>query len=490
MLAERYVLERLIAQGGMAAVWEARDDVLARPVAVKILHAHLARDASFLERFRREALAAARLSHPNIVAIYDSGSEPGPDGEDRHYIVMEHCGGRTLGDVMAAEGALAPERVASIGSVVCDALAYAHDNGIVHRDIKPANVLITADGSIKVADFGIAKAAETDTDVTTTGTILGTVSYLSPEQARGDEPDARSDLYSLGVMLYELLVGRPPFTGETHLATAMKHLREPAPPPRSIRAGIPRALDATLMKALEKEPADRWQTAREMGAALGGSPAAVGTSTAVFQRPADLDVGGETPHPDGTNALRWLVPVILLIAAAAGIAFLISSLASNDAPGPRSGKTSGAAPSKLEVSAASDFDPGGDGGEHPEDVRFAVDGDPGTAWATEDYNDSLSALKAADDAGVGLVLDLGSAERVSRVEILSPTPGYDAEIRAGDAAPSSADDLDLVAKVTGAARDEDVDASATARYWLVWITDLPGGAGGRAAIGEVELFGR
>ena len=486
-LAQRYVLERLIAHGGMAAVWAARDDVLARPVAVKILHSHLAGDATFLERFRREALAAARLSHPNIVAIYDSGSEQGEDGNERHFIVMERCGGGTLADV-TTEGPLPPARVVSIGAVICDALAYAHGNGIVHRDIKPANVLIADDGSIKVADFGIAKAAEATGDVTTTGAILGTVSYLSPEQARGDEPDARSDLYSLGVLLYELLVGRPPFAGETHIVTAMKHLREPPPPPRSIRAGVPRALDGALLKALEKEPDDRYQTAGDMRAALLGTKAAASRdATAVFKRPEVVTTTHESSPEAGPSALRWVVPVLVLIAVAVGLAFLISALSEKDGGSSADNRPASGADAKLDIAGVTDFDPHGDGAEHPEEARLAADGNPSTSWTTESYDDPLDVI---GKPGVGLVFDLGSSADVTRVEVTSPTPGYDFELRAGDRLGEDETSLELVESVEGAGADQGLTVSASGRYWLVWITSLPGGEGGTAAIGEVEFVGR
>src|SRR5688572_9681518 len=273
-IAGRYVLEEPIARGGMATVWKARDEVLARFVALKILDPELAGDPSFLDRFRTEALAAARLAHPNIVQTFDTGE----DDDGNHFIVMEYCGGGTLEDLLEREGALAPDRAVSFAAHVCDALAYAHRHEIVHRDIKPGNVLLGADGSVKVGDFGIAKAAFASHDVTTTGKILGTVTYLSPEQARGEEPDGRSDLYSLGVLLFELLTGRPPFSAESPVATAMHHLKTEPPGPRAVKGNIPRALDAVVLRSLEKDPDARFSTADEMRRALESACAPSGTA--------------------------------------------------------------------------------------------------------------------------------------------------------------------------------------------------------------------
>src|ERR671919_206128 len=300
-IAERYLLESPVSKGGMAAVWKARDQVLARTVAVKILHAHLMEDRDFLERFRAEALAAARLTHPNIVSIYDTGSDE-DNGEERHYIVMEYCAGGTVGEVLADQGSLAPDRVAGIGGSICEALAYAHSLGVVHRDVKPANVLISDGGTLKVADFGIAKAAFVQKEITTTGLILGTVTYLSPEQARGTEPDARSDLYSLGVVLYELAVGRPPFKEETQLATALAHINKPPAPLRAYKAGIPRHLETTIMRALEKDPAQRFGSAEEMRTALAGAAGAPGdpmvlSSSALTSAPTPARVESATSAP-------------------------------------------------------------------------------------------------------------------------------------------------------------------------------------------------
>src|SRR5688572_4602157 len=273
-IAGRYVLEEPIARGGMATVWKARDEVLARFVALKILDRDLAQDPAFLERFRTEALAAARLAHPNIVQTYDTGEDEG----GHHFIVMEYCPGGTLQDLVKREGALPPERAVALVAHICDAIAYAHRHEVVHRDIKPGNVLVGIDGSVKVGDFGIAKAAFASKDVTTTGKILGTVTYLSPEQARGEEPDGRSDIYSLGVVLFELLTGRPPFEAESPVATAMHHLKSEPPGPRAVKGNIPRALDAVVLRSLEKDPDARFSTADEMRRALESACAPSGTA--------------------------------------------------------------------------------------------------------------------------------------------------------------------------------------------------------------------
>jgi hypothetical protein len=259
VLAGRYELGPLLGAGGMASVYQATDRVLQRTVAVKVLGPPYDQDPVFVERFGHEARAAAGLSHPNIVAIFDSGSEAGV-----HYLVMEYVPGETLAELLRRQGVLAPRRAAEVGRWVCEALGAAHAGGLVHRDIKPANVLVSRDGLVKVADFGIAKAAATST-LTGSGPLLGTAAYLSPEQAQGGPVDARSDVYALGCVLYELLTGAPPFVADSPLAVAARQVAEaPAPPSRrNPQAGA--ALEAVVMTALAKEPARRYQTASAMG---------------------------------------------------------------------------------------------------------------------------------------------------------------------------------------------------------------------------------
>ena len=476
-LSERYALDELIASGGMASVYRARDEVLARPVAVKILHPGLAEDESFLERFRREALAAARLTHPNIVSIYDTGTD-----RDRHFIVMEFCGSGTLADLASSEGPLEPDRICVIGSAICDALAYAHANGIIHRDIKPANVLLADDGTVKVSDFGIAKAAFTGRDLTTSGSLLGTVTYVSPEQAKGLEPDERSDVYSLGVILYELATGRPPFTGDSPVGTAMLHLEEPPPPPRSIRAHIPRDLEAVILEALQKDPDSRPASAQDLKAKL--SKQAPSGRTAVIRRvPASGPPAGHQSRGDASWVARVLLLVAVVVLVAIGGAWL---LAESDGGSPREEEPrSQGGVTTLRITDAQDFDPGGDGSEHPTETTLAWDGDRATSWTTETYEDPFEVL---GKNGVGLLFDLGESVDVSAVEVFSASPGMDVEIRSGDEVGTDENSFTVDDEATAVAATETFDVEGSGRYWLIWITQLPGGSGA-GAISEVRFLG-
>jgi serine/threonine-protein kinase len=356
LLGGRYELDGVVGRGGMAEVYRARDIRLDRIVAIKTLRTDLARDQIFQARFRREAQSAASLNHPSIVAVYDTGEDM-TSGVPVPYIVMEYVDGRTVRDLLQEGHRLLPERSLEIIDGVLRALDYSHQAGIVHRDIKPGNVMVTRNGDIKVMDFGIARAmSDAQATMTQTAQVIGTAQYLSPEQARGERVDSRSDLYSTGCLLYELLTGRPPFTGDSPVAIAYQHVRENPVPPSRVDPDVPPWADAIVLKAMAKSPADRYQTAADMRAdlqrAASGMPVAaapptrfdmypqtqrMGTGTmmagATSQIPPveDYDYAGRDYDYAGRGGgggtsrrwIPWVLGAVLVIGVVAGVAYYL-----------------------------------------------------------------------------------------------------------------------------------------------------------------------
>jgi serine/threonine-protein kinase len=321
VFGDRYEVESRLGTGGMAEVWRGRDRVLNRTVAIKTLLPQFARDTSFVDRFRREAQAAARLNHPGIVSVYDSG-----DG-DHPFIVMQYIEGRTLADFLGSGKRMPPMQAAQVAQGIAEALAVAHTHGVIHRDIKPANVMVTRDGKVMVMDFGIARLISGPETAPQTSAILGTASYLSPEQAQGQPVDARTDIYSLGVVLYEMLTGRPPFTGDSPMAIAYKQVNATPPPPSSINADVPPELDAVVMRALSKNPANRYQTAQDFAddlerARTGQTVVATpllpigGDATQVISRPQPTSVLPPHEEERGGSRKAWLGALIALLVMA------------------------------------------------------------------------------------------------------------------------------------------------------------------------------
>ena len=494
-LAGRYVLEESIAAGGMAAVWKANDLVLARAVAVKILRQDLAHEADVAERFHREAVAAAGLTHPHIISVFDSGTDDG-----LHFIVMEHFTGRSLWQVLAEEGPMEPQAATAVMLPVLDALEFAHRQGLVHRDIKPGNILVGDDGWVKVTDFGIAKAAYRARDLTTTGAMLGTVRYISPEQVQGLAVDGRSDLYSAGVVLYEALTGQAPFQAESDVATAMIRLTHDPAPPRTIRPDIPQGLEDVILRALQRDPTDRFPSAEVMRSALDRYPAgperraAHPAATSALSAPTP----GTTELPAGRRAMfrSWiLVPLVLLVLAAAAIATGLLEIGGPLGVRPPHDEATDQAAGATRISIADvrDFDPeGSDHSEHPEQARLAVDGDTATAWTTDHYNSAdFGRLKE----GVGLWVGFNAARKATRVVIRSPLAGWSFQLRSGSSPDALAPPL---ASESGATTFEADPSGKTvvvlrptsASGILIWITRLAPDEGRfAAAISEISVQG-
>jgi len=499
VLGGRYRLDRELARGGMATVWIAEDPLLSRRVAVKLLLPELAVDEALRIRFRNEAIAAAKLTHPGIVATYDTGDDAGTA-----YIVMELVEGTTLRRVIDERGRLPVRDAADIASQVADALEHAHRQGLVHRDIKPANVLVQPDGRAKVTDFGIAKAAGGD-DLTRTGTVVGTARYLAPEQVNGNAVDGRADVYALGLILYEMLAGSAPFGGDSDMATAVARLTNAPEPIRTARPEVSRHLEDVVARSLARDPDYRYQSAQAFKDALApghdtaptgplapppaprptAAPAGRGggraEATAVGARPPAQPAALATPRRG--RRWPWLVLILALLGAGAAVAYVLANVnGGSDSPG-----TAAAASQALPIAAAHDFDPPpGGGSEHPEDVHFAIDGDPGTAWQTEGYsNRNFGNAKP----GVGLWVQLDTAHDVTAVTVTTLEDGWSGQIYVADQ-PGSSLDAWGQARASGDSLPavQRFGLNARGQYVLVWCTQLP--ASDKLQIGDVKVEGR
>jgi serine/threonine protein kinase len=470
VLSGRYRLESKLGSGGMSTVYLALDEVLDRPVAVKLLHREISEEADQLERFRREARAAARLSHPNLVGVIDAGEDDG-----RPYIVFEYIQGRTLKRRLQEEGRLPVDEAVAYAIEIGRGLTAAHARKLVHRDVKPQNVLIDPDGRAKVTDFGIARSLEQQ-GMTATGRVLGTTDYVSPEQAMGEDVDERSDVYSLGVVLYEMLTGDVPFRAETQVGVAMKHVNEPMPDVQTRRPEVSAAVASVVDRATTKDPRDRYSTVAEMvrdleqtleveAARRGGTS---GEATSVLDSvPAHRRRLGGRRRISGPGIA--LAIVVLALAAAAVI--LASRL---DLSGDGGGSSGGGSTEvRLSGDAASEFDPEGDQRETGTE-QLAIDSNPtGTAWSTEHYDTpDFGGLKD----GVGLTIDTGDAVAAKSMAIRALTPGYDAEIYEVNGSPPSS--LSSWGRPVAAIRDgKDSETVALpgkpAKSFLIWITKAP-----------------
>jgi serine/threonine protein kinase len=463
VVAGRYELEELVGSGGMSSVYRAHDRVLDRRVAIKLLHERYARDEDYLERFRREARAAAQLSHPNIVTVIDRG-----ETEGRPFIVFEYVDGETLKGVVESAAPMPVRDAIELALQIAGALAFAHARGVVHRDVKPQNVLLDGDGRAKVTDFGIARSLDLDAGVTQTGTVLGTSDYMAPEQAMGERASARSDVYSLGAVLFELLTGEVLFPGETFMSVALKHASEPPPSVLELRPDCPVRVAAAVDRCLAKDPEERFAS---MGELVGELEACLLDLETRGEEDATLIVAPpRRPHPAVREPRRrsWVPALVLglgLPALAVIVAVLVVERDSIRNVLPFVSKP-------VTVKAVGTYDPlPGDGAENDYLVRRATDGNTHTAWSTEFY---ASWFKK----GVGLVLRTPKSEQLTEMTVKTDRRGFVARIKAG---PSSAGPWTSVSPLETVRRQETFDldlGGRSYRFYLVWLK-LPNAGTGR-----------
>ncbi len=468
----RYELEELVGSGGNSSVYRARDTLLERNVALKIMHEHHLEDDDYVERFQREARTVAQLSHPNIVTVIDRGEDDG-----RPFIVFEYVDGDTLDELVERDGALPVEEALRIAIGAARGLAFAHRQGHVHRDVKPQNILLNGSGQPKVTDFGISRALDVKKGVTQTGTVLGTSNYIAPEQASGEKSTAQSDVYSLGVVLFELLTGRRPFSGDNFVAVAMKHINEVPPSVGDLRRDVPPRVSAAVARALEKDPRDRFASMEAFAAELDACLHELRTegdadSTAtVITRPAS--------RPKRRAPRRRVSPTPLIVALLALAALAVIGVAAyavnrdhSNSSTTTTTSSGGGGGGSVSLSGVGGYDPPpGDGTEHDSDAPNATDGDPATYWTTEQYSSpDFGGIKH----GVGLVLNAPRSVALKKLIVTSDTPGFSAVVKAGSS-PESAQ-VDSSTKTVSGRTTFDLEGK-TGSVYMLWITRLaPDGA--------------
>src|SRR5271163_1653110 len=444
LLGGRYRLDAQIGRGGMSTVYRAFDTVLERPVAIKLMHREIASDSDQLERFRREARSVAQLNDPHVVTVIDAGEEGSPDNAiagangavGTPYIVLEYVDGETLKDVIRRDGPLDIPQAIAYAIEIARALGVAHEHQIVHRDVKPHNVLISEEGGAKITDFGIARTL-TEEGLTMAGRVLGTTDYVSPEQALGQPVTGQSDLYSLGVVLFEMLTGDVPFHGSSPVAVAMKHVREDVPDVQLLRPELSAATAAVVDRAVSKDLARRYPDAASMASALeevlaveaSRSGQATGEVTSVLRTlpgTARRRLPWRMRHP-----VRWAGSIALIVIVAS-LALVAAADRAHRGTGVPPGIVSRAGLEAVQLSetAAHDYNPFGTGPENRDQIGNVVDSDPNTTWSTEQYYDGT--LEKAGGTGLGVYLDAAPGVLAKALEIQTPTPGFAVQVYVAD----------------------------------------------------------